>query len=75
MEYQFPNEGFEKIDDQFALGERIIVAPVIEKGAVERKVVLPKGKWLYLENREYDGGEVTVSAPISVLPYFVRKDT
>ena len=74
MAYQFPNQGFEQIDDQFVLGDAIIVAPVIEKGAVMRTVVLPKGKWLYLGEVEYGGGAVTVPAPISVIPYFVRND-
>lgn len=73
MEYQFPNQGFEQIDDQFVLGDSIIVAPVVEKGAVMRTVVLPEGEWLYLGEVEYSGGTVTVPAPISVLPYFVRK--
>ena len=73
MEYQYPNEGFELLDDQFALGNDIIVAPVIEKGAITRTVRLPRGKWLYLGQNEYDGGEVTVPAPIDVLPYFIKK--
>ena len=75
MEYEFPSEGFELVDDQFVLGNQIIVAPVLEKGAVTRSVALPTGNWLYLGETEYKGGTVvTVDAPISVLPYFVKKD-
>lgn len=73
MEYEYPNHGYELIDDQFMLGSQMLVAPVIEKGATTKRVVLPEGKWLYLGKDEYEGGKtVTVDAPIEVLPYFVR---
>ncbi len=73
MEYSYPHMGYERINDQFLLGEDILVAPVVEKGQVARKVILPEGKWLFLGKTEYEGaGEVTVDAPLSVLPYFVR---
>ena len=45
LEYEFPNQHLEKIIDQFMLGTNIMVAPVIEKNAVGRKVVFPKGEW------------------------------
>lgn len=71
MEYQFPDEGMEKIADQFMLGENILVAPVLQKGAAARTVYLPKGKWKYADGTVYDGGQkVTVPAPLEVLPYF-----
>ena len=73
LEYQYPGEGFEMVDDQFMLGKDVLVAPVLEKGAITRDVVLPSGKWLYLGKSEYVGGNtVTVDAPINVLPYFVK---
>ncbi len=73
MEYSYPHNGYAKINDQFLLGEDILVAPVVEKGQVTRKVILPEGKWLFLGKTEYKGAcEVTVDAPLSVLPYFVR---
>lgn len=33
------------IHDQFALGQDLIVAPVVEKGAVRRNVYLTEGLW------------------------------
>jgi alpha-glucosidase (family GH31 glycosyl hydrolase) len=33
------------INDQFALGDDIVVAPVVEKGARCRDVYLPTGYW------------------------------
>ena len=74
MEYSYPHCGFEKITDQFLLGEELLVAPVIEQGATERSVVLPEGKWYYLGKEVLDGGKtVVVNAPLGVLPYFTKK--
>ncbi len=72
LEYQFPNCGYEKINDEFMLGDKILVAPVIQKGATKRTVVLPEGWWLYLGKTLCKGGRTVESdAPIDVLPYFV----
>ncbi len=73
MEYEFPNEGFEEVIDQFMLGSDMLVAPVISEGGITRDVKLPIGKWKYCDGAIYDGGKtVTVSAPIDVLPYFEK---
>lgn len=73
MEYQYPHCGYEKIVDQFMLGNDMLVAPVVEKGQVVKKVVLPEGKWIYCDGKEYEGGRtVEVSAPLEVLPYFTK---
>jgi len=42
MEYCFPNQGFEKVIDQFMLGKDILVAPIV-KEENRRIVLLPKG--------------------------------
>lgn len=73
LEYEYPHNGYERINDQFLLGSDILVCPVITKGAVSRIVVLPKGKWRYCDGTEYEGGkEIEVPAPLSVLPYFEK---
>ncbi len=75
MEYEYPHCGYERICDQFMLGSDILVAPVVTQGARERTVILPKGKWLYLGEKEYKGGQtVTVPAPLDTLPYFIKND-
>jgi alpha-glucosidase (family GH31 glycosyl hydrolase) len=61
------------IGDEFMLGEKLLVAPVLQKGATSRAVYLPDGKWKYMpDGRTYEGGRVEVNAPIEVLPYFEK---
>lgn len=66
------------LKDEYLLGDKILVAPVLEKGQTERRLWLPKGKWRYEgddKNILYDGGKtVTVFAPLETLPYFTRID-
>jgi len=33
------------VDSQFMLGDDVLVAPVLEKGAADRDVYLPSGRW------------------------------
>ncbi len=75
MEYVYPHAGYAGVQDQFLLGERILVCPVITKGETVRKAILPAGRWLYLGKELYEGGQtVEVPAPIGILPYFIRED-
>ena len=62
------------LDDQFMLGDALMVCPVTEYGARSRNVYLPKGVW-YDRNtgKKYEGGTViTADAPIDAIPVFVR---
>ena len=44
MEYEFPGQGFARPMQQFMLGPRWLVAPVLEPGGA-RTVELPAGRW------------------------------
>jgi len=61
-------------DDQFMVGDRILVAPVIEEGARSRVVYFPPGDWVHWQTGEtYTGpAEIEVPAPLRVAPYFYR---
>lgn len=73
MEYEFPGEGFETVTDCFMLGDRLLVAPVNEKGAAKRTLRLPEGEWKYRGGKVYKGGaEVTVDAELGTLPVFEK---
>ncbi|XP_063382934.1 myogenesis-regulating glycosidase-like [Cydia fagiglandana] len=61
--------------DEFLLGEKILVAPVLEQGAVSRAVYLPRGTWRDAEGAEYEGPTtLDYPAPIEVLPYFILQN-
>jgi len=72
MEYQFPHQGLADCKDQFMLGERYLVAPVVDQ-RLERQVRLPKGTWRDELGKTYKGGKTyTISAPLARLPYFEK---
>lgn len=72
MEYAFPHQGFATCNDQFMLGTRYLVAPVLND-SLQRTVRLPKGLWRDEKGRKYRGGKTyTLSVPLSRLPYFER---
>ena len=73
LEYYFPNQGLALIKDQFMLGEKIMVAPMVISGN-SRTVIFPEGKWIGDDGETYLGGkEYTISVPIDRLPYFIKK--
>lgn len=59
---------------QYLLGDSILVAPVIEQGALTRRLYLPKGEWVnYWTGEHYSGGaDVTVPAPLEQIPILIR---
>ncbi len=73
MEYLFPNQGFSDMQDEYMLGDQILVAPMLDNGRT-RRVRFPKiisGKWKADDGKTYKGGTVAiVDVPIDRLPYF-----
>ena len=65
------------IQDVYLFGDSLLVAPVMEPGVCERKVYLPAGaQWTdaFTEKTYAGGTEVTVPAPLQVIPVFFRDD-
>lgn len=60
--------------DTYLLGDALLVAPVVERGATARALTLPPGGWVDWWTGELlaGGGEVTVAAPLASLPLFLR---
>jgi alpha-glucosidase len=72
LEYAFPNEGFAECKDQFMLGDKYMVTPMVSKGNV-RTVKLPKGRWKDEVGKIHKGGtSITIEVPLSRLPFFEK---
>lgn len=74
--YEFPEDSRAwEIEDEYLFGADVLVAPVMEAGAVEKDVYLPAGvHWTHVfTGVDYEGGQtVRVSAPLSTIPAFWR---
>jgi alpha-glucosidase len=64
-------------EDAFLLGDSLLVAPVLDHGAVRRPVQLPRGRWYdTVTEKAYEGpAQVLVDAPLSRIPVFARAGT
>ena len=62
------------IYDQVLLGDRVMLAPVVEPGATTRPIVLPPGTWYdFWSGQSYEGAsEMVYDAPLDRLPILVR---
>ena len=71
LEYNDPHQGYACVTDEFMLGENILAAPVVTKGARERRVYFPAGQWEDEEGRRYAGHTAPVlPAPLEKLLWF-----
>ncbi len=71
LEYGFPGRGYEEVKDQFLLGDRIMVAPVVKKGERSRKIIFPEGSWTGDDGSTVKGpAVVTVDVPLDRLPWY-----
>jgi alpha-glucosidase (family GH31 glycosyl hydrolase) len=70
IEYQFPQQGFENLQEQFMLGEKYLVAPVVTKSK-KKTIFLPKGKWKNEEGKVFTGPlKLTQMVALDRLPVF-----
>ena len=61
--------------DQFLIGNDLLVAPVVEKGARSRDIFLPPGEWQdHWTDERFSGSQVISAypAPLDRLPFFHR---
>jgi alpha-glucosidase len=62
------------LDDEFMIGDDLLVAPILKPDVTRRLVYLPAGSWYdYWTNKTYSGGTmISVEAPLDMVPMFVR---
>lgn len=65
------------MNDEFMVGDDVLVAPVVQKSQVKRLVYLPAGDWVdFWNGSEYAGNQdVVADAPLDKLPLFIKRDT
>ena len=63
------------VDDAHYLGPAILVAPVVERGARDKSVTLPEGRYVdWRDGTLHEGGrEVTLAAPLESMPLLLRE--
>jgi alpha-glucosidase len=72
MEYCFPHQGLAECKDQFMLGDKYLVAPMVVKGT-RRTVKLPKGVWKDDQGNIIKGAKsIEIHVPLDRLPYFEK---
>ena len=65
----------DSITDEYMWGSEVLVAPVLQQGAVKRNVYLPAGTWIDWNDPSvvYSGQrEISYKAPLDVMPLFIR---
>jgi alpha-D-xyloside xylohydrolase len=73
--FDYPNDGkVFGIKDQFLFGPAFLVNPVTSAGATSRSVYLPAGTWydFWTGATSSGGSSVTASAPLSLIPLYVK---
>jgi alpha-glucosidase (family GH31 glycosyl hydrolase) len=63
------------IADEYMYGDSLLVAPVVTRGATSRSVYLPEARYFdfWTGARVAGGGDVTMSAPLDVVPVLARQ--
>jgi len=72
----FPSDpGVRQISDEFLFGSTLLINPVAEKGATQRRVYLPTGgDWIdFWTGKQFNGGAIiSAEAPLDRIPVFAR---
>lgn len=64
-----------ELNDEFLVGEHLLVAPVLEQGQTKKMVYLPEGIWYdFNTGKRYEGKQYyLVDAPLDICPIFAKE--
>jgi alpha-glucosidase len=70
----FDDENVKNLNDEFMVGDSMLVAPVVTQGSVRRLIYLPKGLWYdYWSGEMVEGGSAFVrEAPLDFCPLYIK---
>ncbi len=65
------------LDDQFMLGDKLLIAPIYQANQTSRKVYFPQGEWydFWTDEKITGPAERLVDAPLDKIPLFVKSGT
>ena len=71
------NQKLWDVDDEFLLGDGLLIAPVLTEGAQSRRITLPPGIWYsYWDDCQYIGPtEVELALSLETIPFFIKGGT
>ena len=74
LEYPTDENTF-NLSDQFMIGDRVIVAPILTPTTKHRVVYLPEGNWFnyWTDERLVGNSHHLIEAPLNILPIFVKE--
>ena len=72
--YEWPNDiNAVNCQDEYLLGDDLLVAPLLEENAKSREVYLPDGLWFdFFDGTEYSGNQTIAAGKDGKLPVFTR---
>src|SRR5690606_3127926 len=72
--YDQDDEETYELNDQFMVGESLLVAPVLQQGQRCRTVYLPAGEWFdYWTREKYSGKQyILKQTPLEVCPIYIK---
>ena len=72
--YEWPgDENAVNCQDEYLLGDDLLIAPLLEENATSREVYLPDGVWFdFFDGTEYSGNQTVTAGKDGKLPVFTR---
>ncbi len=69
------DDNVKNLNDEFLVGENMLVSPVVMQGAIKKMVYLPQGIWYdYWTGEKHEGKQYIIKdAPLGVCPIYIKE--